>query len=94
MTRAELAKIIFEKVGLPKKEAQDIIEIILDTMKQTLAEGESVKITGFGTFNVRKKTPRRGRNPQTGEEMEICARRVITFKPSNILKSTIGKQSD
>ncbi|GBE37300.1 integration host factor subunit alpha [bacterium BMS3Bbin07] len=94
MTRAELAKIIFEKVGLPKKEAQDIIEIILDTMKQTLAEGESVKITGFGTFNVRKKTPRRGRNPQTGEEMEICARRVITFKPSNILKSTIGKQRD
>jgi len=96
MTRAELAKIIFEKVGLPKKEAQDIIEIILDTMKQTLAEGESVKITGFGTFNVRKKTPRRGRNPQTGEEMEISAsaRRVITFKPSNILKSTIGKQND
>ncbi|NOY38945.1 MAG: integration host factor subunit alpha [Nitrospirae bacterium] len=94
MTRAELAKIIFEKVGLPKKEAQDIIEIILDTMKQTLAEGESVKITGFGTFNVRKKTPRRGRNPQTGEEMEISARRVITFKPSNILKSMIGKQND
>ncbi|GMT47334.1 MAG: integration host factor subunit alpha [bacterium] len=94
MTRAELAKIIFEKVGLPKKEAQDIIEIILDTMQQTLAEGESVKITGFGTFNVREKTPRRGRNPQTGEEMEISARRVITFKPSNILKSTIGKKSD
>ncbi|GBE02463.1 integration host factor subunit alpha [bacterium BMS3Abin08] len=89
MTRADLARIIFEKVGLPKKEAQDIIEVIIENIKNTLAEGESVKITGFGTFNVRKKTPRRGRNPQTGEDMEITARRVISFKPSNILKSDV-----
>ncbi len=91
MTRADLARVIFEKVGLPKKEAQDIIEIIIDTIKDTLAEGESVKITGFGTFNVRKKTPRRGRNPQTGEDMEITARKVISFKASNILKEAVEK---
>lgn len=91
MTRAGLAKTVFEKVGLPKKEAQEIIETVLYTMKQTLAEGESVKITGFGTFNVRKKIPRRGRNPQTGEELEITARRVVTFKPSNILKASTEK---
>jgi len=91
MTRADLARVIFEKVGLPKKEAQDIIEIIIDTIKDTLAEGESVKITGFGTFNVRKKTPRRGRNPQTGEDMEITARKVISFKTSNILKEAVEK---
>ncbi|RMG00163.1 MAG: integration host factor subunit alpha [Nitrospirae bacterium] len=89
MTRADLARVIFEEVGLPKKEAQDIIEIIIETMKETLAEGESVKITGFGTFNVRKKTPRRGRNPQTGEDMEITARRVISFKASNLLKEML-----
>jgi integration host factor subunit alpha len=89
MTRAKLAKTIFEKVGLPKKEAQEIIEVILDTMKQTLTEGESVKISGFGTFNVRRKTPRRGRNPQTGEEMEISARKVVTFRPSSILRSKV-----
>ncbi|GBE34204.1 integration host factor subunit alpha [bacterium BMS3Bbin06] len=92
MTRADLARIIFEKVGLPKKEAQDIIEVIIENIKNTLAEGESVKITGFGTFNVRKKTPRRGRNPQTGEDMEITARRVISFKPSNILKSDVEQK--
>jgi integration host factor subunit alpha len=91
MTRADLARVIFEKVGFPKKEAQDIIEIIIDTIKDTLAEGESVKITGFGTFNVRKKTPRRGRNPQTGEDMEITARKVISFKASNILKEAVEK---
>lgn len=89
MTRADLARVIFEEVGLPKKEAQDIIEIIIETIKETLAEGESVKITGFGTFNVRKKTPRRGRNPQTGEDMEITARRVISFKASNLLKEML-----
>jgi integration host factor subunit alpha len=91
MTRAELAKVIHERVGLPRKEAQESVEIIIDTIKHTLAEGESVKISGFGTFSVRKKTPRRGRNPQTGEEMEISARRVITFRASNKLKSIVEK---
>jgi len=91
MTKADLVEIVFEKVGLSKKEAQDIIEIIFDTIKQSFIEGESVKIPGFGTFNVRKKAARRGRNPQTGEEMEIAPRRVLTFKPSNQLKAETEK---
>ncbi|NIU85091.1 MAG: integration host factor subunit alpha [Candidatus Thorarchaeota archaeon] len=91
MTKADLVEIIFEKVGLSKKEAQDIIEIIFDTIKHSFVEGESVKIPGFGTFNVRKKAARRGRNPQTGEELEIAPRRVLTFKASNQLKSLIEK---
>jgi integration host factor subunit alpha len=91
MTKADLVEIIFEKVGLSKKEAQDIIEIIFDTIKQAFQEGESVKISGFGTFNVRKKAARRGRNPQTGEELEITPRRVLTFKASNQLKAALEK---
>lgn len=91
MTKADLVDAIFEKVGLSKKEAQDIIEILFDTIKQTFAEGESVKISGFGTFNVRKKMSRRGRNPKTGEDLEISPRRVITFSVSNQLKQEIEK---
>jgi len=89
MTKADIVNTLFEKVGLPKKEAQDIIEIILSTMKETFVEGESIKISGFGTFNVRKKGARRGRNPKTGEEIEITPRRVVTFRPSNQLKELI-----
>lgn len=85
MTRADLAQEIFERVGLPKKEAHEIIELILKTIIDTLSEGESVKISGFGTFTVRKKTPRIGRNPRTGQEIEITARRAVTFRPSNLL---------
>ncbi|GAB4483708.1 MAG: integration host factor subunit alpha [Thermodesulfovibrionales bacterium] len=91
MTKADLVDSIFEKVGLSKKEAQDIIEIIFDSLKQTFAEGESVKISGFGTFHVRKKLARRGRNPKTGDELEITPRRVITFRVSNQLKEEIEK---
>lgn len=93
MTKADLADTIFEKLGLSKKEAQDIVEILFETMKQTFMEGESVKISGFGTFNVRKKMSRRGRNPQTGEDLEITPRRVITFRASNQLKSAIEKRN-
>jgi integration host factor subunit alpha len=91
MTKADLVDAIFEKVGLSKKEAQEIIEILFDTIKQTFIEGESVKISGFGTFNVRKKMSRRGRNPRTGEDIEITPRKVITFRVSNQLKSGIEK---
>ena len=93
MTKADLVEIVFEKVGLSKKEAHDIIEIIFDTIKQSFEEGESVKVPGFGTFNVRKKASRRGRNPQTGDELEITARRVLTFKTSNQLKAEIEKEN-
>jgi integration host factor subunit alpha len=91
MTKADLIEKIFEKIGLSKKESQEIIEILFDTMKQTFIEGESVKITGFGTFNIRQKMSRRGRNPKTGEEIEITPRRVITFRTSNQLKSVMKK---
>lgn len=91
MTKADLVDAIFEKLGLSKKEAQDILELLFETMKQTFAEGESVKISGFGTFNVRKKLARRGRNPKTGEDIEITPRKVITFKVSNQLKEEIEK---
>jgi len=92
MTKEDLVEKIFEKIGLSKKEAQEFIEILLDTMKQTFIEGESVKISGFGTFNIRQKISRRGRNPKTGEELEITPRRVITFRASNQLKSVMEKQ--
>jgi integration host factor subunit alpha len=89
MTKAEIINTLFEKVGLPKKEAQDAIEIILNTMKETFVEGESLKISGFGTFNIRKKSSRKGRNPKTGTEIEITPRKVVTFRPSNQLKEVI-----
>jgi len=91
MTKADLVERIFEKIGLSKKEAQEIIEILFDTMRQTFIEGESVKISGFGTFNVRQKTARRGRNPKTGDDLEITPRRVITFRASNQVKSSMEK---
>ncbi len=91
MTKADLVDIIFGKVGLSKIESQNIIEMIFDTIKQTLVEGESVKVSGFGTFNVKKKNARRGRNPKTGDELQITPRRVITFRASNHFKHVIEK---
>ncbi len=91
MTKADLVDIIFGKVGLSKIESQNIIEMIFDTIKQTLVEGESVKVSGFGTFNVKKKNARRGRNPKTGDELQITPRRVITFRASNHFKDMIEK---
>jgi integration host factor subunit alpha len=83
---------LFEKVGLPKNETQDIVEVIFDTLKQTLIAGESVKVSGFGTFTVRKKSARVGRNPKTKEEVEITPRKVVTFKASDQLKEAIEKE--
>jgi len=93
MTKADLVERIYEKIGLSKKESLEIIEILFDTMKQTFVEGESVKVSGFGTFNVRQKMARRGRNPKTGDDLEITPRKVITFKASNQLKFGIEKRN-
>ncbi|RMG56937.1 MAG: integration host factor subunit alpha [Deltaproteobacteria bacterium] len=90
MTKADLVEVIYEKVGLSKKEAKEIVEMIFSIMKETLKEGEKIKISGFGNFVVREKKPRRGRNPQTGEDLEISARRVLTFKASQLLKEYIN----
>ncbi len=91
MTKVDIVNKITEKVGLPQKESQEIIEIILDTIKEALIEGDSVKIPEFGTFNVRQKVARRGRNPQTGEDLTIAPRRVISFMASNRLKAKLEK---
>jgi integration host factor subunit alpha len=91
MTKANLADKIYEKIGLSRKEAVDIIETLFDSMKGILSEGESIKITGFGTFLVRKKSARKGRNPKTGSELEISQRKVVTFKPSLQFKALVEK---
>lgn len=91
MTKADLADKIYEKVGLPKKEAEEIIEILFGSMKNILAEGESIKVSGFGTFLIRKKSARKGRNPKTGLELQISQRKVITFKPSLQFKAAVEK---
>jgi integration host factor subunit alpha len=91
MTKADVVNLVFEKVGLPRNEAHEIVEVVIDTIKQTLIAGESVKISGFGTFNVRKKGARVGRNPKTKKEVEITPRRVVIFKASDQLKGHIEK---
>ncbi len=91
MTKADLVEIVYEKVGLSKKESQDIVEAIFDTIKSSLESGEKIKISGFGNFILRDKRPRKGRNPQTGDDIQITARRVLTFRPSQILKAYINE---
>lgn len=91
LTKADIIEAVYEKVGFSKKEASDIVELVFDTLKDTLEKSEKVKISGFGNFVVRQKRPRVGRNPQTGEEIEISERRVLTFKPSQVLKASINK---
>lgn len=91
MTKAEIVESVYEKLGLSKKEASDIVELVFETIKKTLQGGNKIKISGFGNFVVRHKRPRIGRNPQTGEEIEITERKVLTFKPSQILKMALNK---
>src|SRR5262250_2863673 len=90
MTKADIVERIYEKVGFSKKEATEVVESIFEVVKQRLEQGEKVKISGFGNFIVHEKRPRKGRNPQTGEEIVISGRRVLTFKASQVLKSTIN----
>jgi integration host factor subunit alpha len=90
MRKVDIANDLYEKIGIPKKEAVDIVEIVLDTIKQTLQKGETVKIAGFGNFVVRSKRERKGRNPKTGEEIGITPRKVVTFKPSQIFKKDVN----
>jgi len=91
MTKADIIEAVYEKVGgVSKKEAAEIVETVFNTVKETLARGEKIKISGFGNFVVREKQARIGRNPQTGEEITISARRVLTFKPSQVLKTALN----
>ena len=90
MTKADLVESVYEKIGFSKKDAADIVELVFETIKETLERGEKIKISGFGNFAVREKKSRVGRNPQTGKEIEISARRVLTFKPSQVLKAALN----
>jgi integration host factor subunit alpha len=89
MTKADIVERIYKEAGFSKKEAADLVDLVFKVIKDTLAKGEKVKISGFGNFSIRDKATRVGRNPQTGEAMDISARRVLTFKPSQILKEDI-----
>lgn len=91
MTKSEIVAAVYARVGgFSKKEAADIVELVFETVKETLGRGEKIKISGFGNFVLRDKRQRRGRNPQTGEPLTITERRVLTFKPSQILKSELN----
>lgn len=91
MTKADIVERIYEKVGFSKKESAELVETVFDLIKSTLEEGDKIKIAGFGNFVVKEKADRRGRNPQTGEEITISARKILTFKPSQVLKAAINK---
>jgi integration host factor subunit alpha len=91
MTKADIVDTVYEKVGgFSKKEAIDTVETVFDVIKKTLEKGEKLKISGFGNFIVRDKKERVGRNPQTGKEITISARRVLTFKPSLLLNKALN----
>jgi integration host factor subunit alpha len=90
ITRKDLAKAINEKLGFSQRSAEEIIDTVFSTMKKTLINGESIKLVHFGTLSIRKKTPRRGRNPRTGDAMEISSRSMVTFKPSKRLRMKIN----
>ncbi|MEE2743125.1 MAG: integration host factor subunit alpha [Bdellovibrionota bacterium] len=89
LTKADIVERVYKEAGFSKKEASDLVDHVFKIMKETLAKGEKVKISGFGNFSIRDKQTRTGRNPQTGSSMEISARRVLTFKPSQVLKEDI-----
>ncbi len=95
MTKSDLIDAVFEKVGwASKKEAAEVVEAVIGAMKETLGRGENVKISGFGNFMVRAKKKRMGRNPQSGSPILISARRVLTFKSSEILKKVLNDLKD
>ena len=91
MTKADIVDKIHSNTGLTKDEAFAYLEAVLETIKKTLETAETVKVTGFGSFIVKQKKDRRGRNPQTGEAITITARRIVTFKPSTLLRQAVNK---
>ena len=91
MTKDDLTTAVTEKIGFSKKDSQNIVDQTFELMKSTLESGKQVKISRFGIWNVKTKKPRRGRNPATGEPMEISGRRVVVFKASGVLRRRVGK---
>jgi integration host factor subunit alpha len=92
MTKVDIIENIYEKVGFSKKEVSKIVESVFDIIKESLQQEDKIKISGFGNFVIRKKRARRGRNPQTGNDIEITPRRILTFKPSQVLKASLNHQ--
>ena len=90
MTKADIVEKVYSKIGFSKKEASELVEMVFGTLKDVLHKGDKVKISGFGNFVVREKNERVGRNPQTGEQIKISARRVLTFRPSQVLKAMLN----
>ena len=90
LTRAHLAEAVYQEVGLSRNESTDLVEAVLSEISNTLVRGENVKISSFGSFVVRHKGGRIGRNPKTGEEVPIAPRRVLVFRPSHVLKERIN----
>ena len=94
MTKADIVERIHQKIGLSKKESAEMVEMVFGIIKSTLESGEKIKIAGFGNFVVKQKADRRGRNPQTGDAITISARRILTFKPSQVLKCGINDDEE
>lgn len=93
ITKVDLSNTLFDQVGLNKREAKDFVALFFEKMRQALEQGTAVKLSGFGSFTLRDKTPRPGRNPKTGEAVAISARRVVTFRSSQKLKQNVVKNS-
>lgn len=89
LTKAEMAEALFQDMGLNKREARELVEMFFEELRTALANGEQVKLSGFGNFELRDKNRRPGRNPKTGEEIPITARRVVTFRPGQKLKTRV-----
>ncbi len=89
LTKADIANRLFDEVGLNKREAKEFVDAYFETIKNALEDGENVKLSGFGNFQLRDKNERPGRNPKTGEEIPISARRVVTFRPGQKLRSRV-----
>lgn len=89
LTKAELSELLFDRLGLNKRESKDMVEAFFEIIHETLVQGDDVKLSGFGNFNIRRKAPRPGRNPRTGESIPIKARKVVTFHASHKLKSIV-----
>lgn len=90
LTRMDLSEAVFREVGLSRNESSQLVDRVLEMMSDALVDGEQVKISSFGTFSVRAKTARVGRNPKTGEEVPISPRRVMTFRPSHLMKDRVA----
>ncbi|MGP1959030.1 MAG: integration host factor subunit alpha [Arsenophonus sp. NC-CH8-MAG3] len=91
LTKAEMSESLFEKLGINKRDAKDLVELFFEEVRRSLENGEKVKLSRFGNFDLRYKSQRPGRNPKTGEDIPISARRVVTFRPGQKLKSRVEK---